>query len=127
MLKGFHINTKTGIAQVGSIPNHYQDIQKLLDVRVFTIVSRKIGKKYYDIYADDEGLFIENNPLTVVTYGQDGNVIEQIVGSVFITRHDGNGRSKSLTDDEVKEIRNNLKSYIDLKHTIIRPVVVAKL
>lgn len=127
MIKGFLIDAKNITAKVIDVPTDYKDIQKLLDVRVFTIVSRKIGKKFYDIYADDEGLFIENNPVSILTKNKSGDTIEQIVGSVLITRHNGKGGVKSLTDDEILEIRDNQKSYIDFKNEAIRPLVIVKL
>jgi hypothetical protein len=122
MAKGIFIDVKKGFADVIETDK----IKDLIDVRVFTIVSRKIGKKYYDIYADDEGLFVEDNPVSIVTKSQ-GKVVEQIVGSVFIVRHDGKGGVKSLTDNEIIEVKNELQHYIDFDKGMIRPVLFASL
>lgn len=81
--------------------NSYKDFYSVLKCGTFDIQCRSFNGKYLDIYCDDEGLFKENNITSIVTIDNNGDVVEQIVGNVFICSHNDEGDSISLTDDEI--------------------------
>lgn len=87
--------------------NDLHDIYYMLGCSCIDVQERTIGTRRYDIYLDDEGLFKENQKPSVVTTDKNGTIIEVIVGRVFICGVDREeGKMKSLTDEEVKEIKN---------------------
>ena len=94
----------------------YKNLQRIYDMLkcdCIDVVSRKFGQHYYDIYCDDEGTFkpIEEQVVSVFTLSH-GTCVEQIVGNVFICKHDGEGGMESLTDDEIQEVCSLVVSYI---------------
>lgn len=89
------------------------NIYKMLDCDCIDVVVRKFGKNVYDIYCDDEGLLKNKQHITAVaTFNQNHDLVEQIVGNVFICKHDGEGGMQSLTEKECNEILNEVVSYI---------------
>ena len=88
--------------------NSYKDYYPLLKCDTFDIQTRNFNGKYLDIYCDDEGLFKENNQVAIVT--MDGKrIIEQIVGNVFITNHNEDGDTISLTEDEIASVLSTIR------------------
>lgn len=87
--------------------NSYKDYYPLLNCDTFDIQPRKFNGKWLDIYCDDEGLFKENNQVAIVTTSGD-RIVEQIVGNVFITSHNDNGDTISLTEDEIKAVLSTI-------------------
>ena len=85
--------------------NSYKDFYPVLDCDAFDIVERKFGNNYYDIYVDDEGL-LNNKETAIYTLGE-GGVVEILVGNCFVCKHNDEGDTISLTDDEVDEILSN--------------------
>lgn len=90
--------------------NSYQDFYPMLDCECFEIVRRKFGKNYYDVYCDDEGLLLDKDP-AIYTFHQDA-ICEIIVGNCFICKHDEEGETISLAEDEVNEVLNNAREVI---------------
>ena len=89
-----------------------QRIYDMLKCDCIDVVERKFGEHYYDIYCDDEGLFKEN-PLPAIATFDDGKIVEQIVGNVFICKHDGEGGMESLTQEEYREVISKTLGYFD--------------
>lgn len=88
--------------------NSYEDYYPLLECDTFDIQSRKFNGKYLDIYCDDEGLLKENNNPSILTYN--GNIlVEKIVGNVFITNHNSEGDTISLTDEDIKLVLSTVR------------------
>lgn len=71
----------------------------------FDIVTRPIGGKLYDIFVDDEGLFRENPIVSAVDSA--GN--SQLVGNLIIANHDARGNTTSLTNDDIRRIKKNIR------------------
>ena len=88
-------------------------IYAMLECSCIDVATRKFGNNYYDIYCDDEGLFKKDNLPTIATFDDNGNLVEQIVGNVFVCKHDGEGGMESLTDSEIQEVLKNLLVYQD--------------
>lgn len=125
LITGVLVSVADGKVVKKTIINNYKDFQAVIGVDTFTIVTRKIGNKVYDIYADDNGLFVEGNPVSVITYS-DGKTVEQIVGSIFILKNRGS-RSTSVSDDDVENIFKNTKQYVNFEKAMISPVITATL
>ena len=91
--------------------NSYKDYYPLLECDTFDIQSRNFNGKYLDIYCDDEGLSKEDNQIAIVTMSE-GKIVEQFVGNVFITNHNDEGDTISLTEDEIKSILSTIRVLV---------------
>lgn len=100
------------LAQGADPQENLQRIYDVLECDYITVATRKFGKNYYDVYCDDEGL-LKANPLPSVATFEKGECIEQLVGNVFICKHDGEGGMQSLTQAECEEVLSTLLSYQD--------------
>lgn len=116
-----------GLGETGVkvVDNHYKEFQKVIGADTFDIITRKFGDKYFDIYVDDEGLFKDVKVQTIVTKTDDGRVVEQVYGPIFIVKHDGEGNAISLSDDEIKMFQHEyIMAYFN-QHTGIQPILWA--
>ena len=95
--------------------NSYKDYYPLLECDTFDIQSRRFKDKWLDIYCDDEGLFKEINRPSILTFNKNGQLVEQIVGNVFIVSHDDDGNTISLTDEEVEAVLSAVKVMAGLE------------
>lgn len=77
--------------------DNYKSLYGILNCNTFTIATRKIGDKYFDIYCDDEGLLKDDYKFAASTEGGK----EILAGNLFIVNHDDDGNIKSLTRDDV--------------------------
>ena len=93
----------------------YKDYYPLLECDTFDIQSRRFKDKWLDIYCDDEGLFKEINRPSILTFNKNGQLVEQIVGNVFIVSHDDEGNTISLTDEEVEAVLSAVKVMAGLE------------
>ena len=101
---------KNEIKEYIHIDKSFRDLYPLLNCRVFEVVTRKIGKSYYDIWCDDMGLFDESKKPTVVTLDEEGNVVEQIVGNCFICKNE-EGEMSGLNEKEVAEVLHSAQKW----------------
>lgn len=81
-----------------------------------TVVERKIGNHFYDLWVDDEGLLKSSEERIVSGVCVNGN--EVLVGNMLILKHDNAGNSIGLTDKEIKDILmpthiTNTKDYCE--------------
>ena len=87
----------------------YRDFKKEINISSpITCISRKIGEKYFDIWLDDEGLFKQEEDGTIKSIAVCTNAEEILAGNLMIANNDGQGNVLSLSDDDVKMIRDNL-------------------
>lgn len=101
--------------QVKDATENLHNIYKMLNCDCIDVVERKFGKNVYDIYCDDEALLKGGTPiLAIATYNQNNVLVEQIVGNVFICKHDGQGGMQALTPKECSEILNEILAYISV-------------
>lgn len=89
--------------------NYLDAYYKVLNCNTFDIVRRKIGNNYYDIYCDDEGLFKETRKPSAITFSGD-EIVEVLVGNLFICSCNDNGETIGLNDEQLDEILNNVHS-----------------
>ena len=125
-LKGVLVNTKDNTIKECTL--EYNDflpsIYGLLDCDTIDIVARRFGNQTYSIVCDDEGLFKEKVIPAVITF-HDGQVVEQLVGNVFICSQDDEGELASLTHEQVEEICRVQAEFYDEK--TLRTCLVAHL
>lgn len=107
-IKGIFIDVKNENWTVLEIEKGLQSYYELIECDYVDIVSRKIGKKYFDIICDDEGLYRQPKISAIDTMGQ-----PMLVGNLFIVNYDGNGDNASLSDDDIAHV----KKYIDVVYT----------
>ena len=91
------------MAKVVELPkdHSYKDLKRLLEIESpLTCVSRKIGDTYYDFWCDDEGLYPDKKYLCGICR----NAEELLCGNILIARHDGEGNTIGLTEEDVKNI-----------------------
>jgi len=79
----------------------------------FTIASRKIGRKVYDIYCDDEGLLKDKKYVTALCM----DYPEVLCGDLLIAKHDYAGNTIGLTDKEAEMI---MKAFLPLNPSAVQ-------
>lgn len=89
------------------------DYYKALNCDCIDIVSRSVGKKYFDLIIDDEGL-LKQNPI-ISAINNIGNPM--LVGNIIFAKHDSEGNTIDLEEREIKHI----KKYIQRMYTINHP------
>lgn len=77
----------------------------MIDCRCIDIVTRKIGKEWYYIICDDEGLLAGKNPTAF-----DATGTPMLVGNLIICRHDGEDLA-GLTAEDVDNIAKHIGYY----------------
>lgn len=133
VINGVLVNTQTN--QISRYPFEYEEqdngkttflpnMYALLNCDCIDIVSRKFGKHTLDIICDDEGLFKEDNKVSILTFSKH-SLVEQLVGNVFICTHDEEGESISLSEEQIISVGANAR-LIDLSGDT-RKVLVATL
>ncbi len=90
--------------------NSYEDLYPVLDCDCFDIAVRRFGKNYYDIYTDDEGLLHFKDPAIYVF--DDDYMVQVLVGNCFVCKHNDEGDTISLTDEEIAEVLNNTRQGV---------------
>lgn len=97
--------------EVLDIKDELQEFYRLIKCSHIDITMRKIGKNYYDIICDDEGLFVEEPKISAIdNLGQ-----PMLVGNLIICDHDG-GDLKGLTDEQVEEVTSYIQRMYTRKH-----------
>jgi len=107
MARVVFIDASTRKANVRDIPDDYKAIQHALGCDMYGIVGRKIGnsRKVFDIYHDDEFLYKQR---TCQRTGMCCNYDEVLYENIFVARHTSDGAIKSLTDEEVQQVMDNI-------------------
>ena len=81
--------------------NHLQEYYKYLNCSIVDITSRKVGGKWFDIIADDEGMLKENPIVSAL----DSNTQPALVGNLLFCNYDSEtGEEVSLTDDDIEHL-----------------------
>ena len=77
---------------------HLEEYYKYLNCGTVDIVSRKIGGKWFDVIADDEGLYKENPIVSALTSDNE----PALVGNLLFCNYDAEtGEEISLTDEDI--------------------------
>lgn len=93
------------------ITDDLQVFYKEINCTCVDIISRKIGKKCYDIIVDDEALLKENICISgmMVDFSKGR---EELYGKILIVRSDDEGNLEGLSDDDVTEILKSVKNNV---------------
>ena len=83
-----------------------QDYYKHLGCDCFDIVQRKIAGKYFDIYIDDNGMFVEK---PIVSASDSANE-PMLVGNLIFANANAEGNTISLSDDDIAWIKKNIRN-----------------
>lgn len=86
-----------------------QDFYDALKCRHFDIAYRKVGGKYFDIFCDDEGLFVKNP----IPSALDGDMEPALVGNLIFAHHDSAGNTTRLSDEDIRHIKEHAVTAID--------------
>ena len=84
--------------------NVLDDFYRELKCDIFDVATRKIGDKYFDLYVDDIGLFVEKPIVSVL----DTDLKPMLVGNVIFANHDSRGETTSLTDADIEIINSSV-------------------
>jgi len=94
-------------------PEGLEDYYKMIGCRCIDIVTRKIGRKYYDIVCDDEGTFVDDPLISAID--DFGRVM--LVGSLIICgRADSEGELTDLDANDIKYIKKRIQKIDSRKH-----------
>lgn len=93
------------------------DYYEVLECETIDIVVRKIGGEAYDIICDDKGLLKDDPKISAVS--PEGRVM--LVGNLIFARHNDQGETISLTNDDMDQIRECCAYYIRETSTGIEP------
>ena len=86
-------------------PQGLEDYYDMIGCKCIDIVTRSIGKKWYEIICDDEGL-LTNDPIisAIDNFGQ-----VMLVGNLIICGPvDGEGELTDLSDNDIKYIKKRI-------------------
>ena len=95
----------------------------LLDCDTIQVVERKIANKWHDIICDEEGLFKQHNIPSVITLDENDEIIEQVVGSVFVCGHDDEGEFVSMSEQEIAQVISTLTPVVNAKGETLKVLV----
>ena len=94
-------------------PKSLEDYYKLIGCKWVEIVSRRIGKKYYEIICDEEGTFVEDPLISAID--DFGRVM--FVGNLIISGGvDEEGELTDLTDNDIRYIKKRIQTLDTRKH-----------
>lgn len=92
--------------EVRQIKDSLQIFYDLIECNAIDIVRRKIGKRYFHIVCDNEGLLVENPKISAIS-----NLGEiRLVGNLIICAGDvtENGDLIGLTDDQAEYVKEHI-------------------
>lgn len=96
------INEKAEVVKADGLDDFY----RLIDCDTIDIVTRKIGRRYYDIICDDNGLFADGPKISAID--DCGSIM--LVGNLLIAGlHDEEGELTDLTDDDIAYIADRIE------------------
>ena len=94
-------------------PKGLDDYYKMIGCSTIDIVTRKIGRKWYDIICDDEGTFVEDPLISAID--NLGRVM--LVGSLIICGlADEEGELTDLTANDIRYIKQRIQKLDTRMH-----------
>lgn len=100
-------------ASVVEIAPELDEYYRLIECELIDIVSRKIGKNYYDIICDDEGLYAPTVRISAV----DNEFQPMLVGNLIICKSGRDGYEHGLSEAEQAEVLEHITKI----RTLARP------
>ena len=112
MIKTILIDVKNSKFDVLNIENTLDEFYRLIDCSCIDIVRRKIGRKWFDIICDDEGLFAESPKISAINnWGR-----PMLVGNLLITKTGEEGETIGLNSNEISYIKKRIIPMSTRKH-----------
>jgi hypothetical protein len=108
-IKSVFVDTRGQYNTIEEVDLAYKGIYtlyKYLNCSTFTVATRKIGESTYDVYCDDEAL-LKQDPVVAMA---SEDLSEMLFGNCLILRHDDDGNVAPLTDEDVSDIMDNIRS-----------------
>lgn len=110
-MKVVYLNVSENKApEVLDIKDELQEFYRLIKCDTIDITRRKIGNHYYDIICDDEGLWGDCKISAIDNLGQ-----PMLVGNLIVCDSEY-GYEKSLTDEQVAEIKSCIQRMYTKNH-----------
>lgn len=95
-------------------PESLEDYYNMIGCRYVEIVTRRIGRKYYDIICDEEGTFVDDPLISAID--DFGRVM--FVGNLIISGTvDSEGELTDLTDNDIKYIKKRIQTLDTRLHS----------
>ena len=108
MITAYIVN-KNGSHSIKNIENNLETYYSIIDCDTIDIVSRRFAGRYLDVICDDCGLLTDNPVATAVDTGYH----PMLVGTLIIVRHNEEGETISLTEEDLKAIRKSVAMVLD--------------
>lgn len=80
-----------------------ENFYDLLKCRCFDIATRQIKGKYFDIFCDDEGLFVDKPMISAFDSGRQ----PALVGNLIFTHTNSMGETIGISDDDIEWIKKH--------------------
>lgn len=104
-MRMFLLDTEKQEAREVDISADLETYYKILNCNLVTVTERKINGVYYDVIADDEGLFKEKPIISAIT--EEGKVA--LVGNLLIQRYNAEkGSAEELTPEDIENIKQRI-------------------
>lgn len=115
MITMVYVNIEEGVKPATMEHPDLPELYRLLNCDCIDITSRKIGKHYYDIICDDDGLLKDSPTVTAIDVK---TCRPMLVGNLLITKHNVEGENVGLTEKQVKEIMSARCTFIHNMRTV---------
>lgn len=124
-IRGLWLGTKEGSksdCEIVTVADDLSAYYDLLNCEFIDIARVKVRGREFEIVCDDEGLFVENNPVRFTS----ADFKYRIVGNIFVCALDENsdGELRGLTDSELKVVKSRLAKDMDVKTGEARTVLI---
>lgn len=104
-MRMFLLDTEKQEAREVDISADLETYYKILNCNLVTVTERKINGVYYDVIADDEGLFKEKPIISAIT--EEGKAA--LVGNLLIQRYNAEkGSAEELTPEDIENIKQRI-------------------
>lgn len=92
--------------------DHWKQIVQELGCEYLTVTQGMIGGEVYDIYCDDEGLFVDSP----IPSALDREMQPALVGNLIFARHTQGGDTAPLSDEDIENIKAHSVNVSDSIH-----------
>ena len=97
------IEGRTGAVRDITMTDTYNELHEKINCECFGVDARRIGRKTFDIWHDDEFLYT-CGPGQIVAKCL--NYDEVLMGNIIVARHDSEGNTVGLTDEEIANVKD---------------------
>ena len=105
MTKGFVVDVyKQRNARVVEFIDNLDNLYELTDCSCIDVAYRKVGKYFYDIVCDDEGLYRADRIPSAFNHKGE----PMLVGNLLFLNHDEEGEFTSLTDEQIADLSKHI-------------------